>query len=297
MEGIKKDYLLIKYKGEDKLYVPVEQVHNLQKFIGSEEKRPKLNKLGGSEWQRTKAKVQKSIEDMSEELLELYAQRTMNQGFAFSPDDFMQQEFEDNFPYEETQDQLRAIMEIKKDMENPTPMDRLLCGDVGYGKTEVAMRAAFKAVRDSKQVAVLVPTTILAEQHFQSFSKRFEGFPVKVEVLSRFKSPKEEVEIKEDAAKGKVDILIGTHKLLSNTLKFKDLGLLIVDEEQRFGVKDKEKIKQIKAFVDVLTLSATPIPRTLQMFLAGLRDMSLIETPPKNRYSIQTFVVEKTMNF
>ena len=237
------------------------------------------------------------IEDMSEELLELYAQRTMNQGFAFSPDDFMQQEFEDNFPYEETQDQLRAIMEIKKDMENPTPMDRLLCGDVGYGKTEVAMRAAFKAVRDSKQVAVLVPTTILAEQHFQSFSKRFEGFPVKVEVLSRFKSPKEEVEIKEDAAKGKVDILIGTHKLLSNTLKFKDLGLLIVDEEQRFGVKDKEKIKQIKAFVDVLTLSATPIPRTLQMFLAGLRDMSLIETPPKNRYSIQTFVVEKTMNF
>ncbi len=293
VEGIKKDYLLIKYKGEDKLYVPVEQVHNLQKFIGSEEKRPKLNKLGGSEWQRTKAKVQKSIEDMSEELLELYAQRTMNQGFAFSPDDFMQQEFEDNFPYEETQDQLRAIMEIKKDMENPTPMDRLLCGDVGYGKTEVAMRAAFKAVRDSKQVAVLVPTTILAEQHFQSFSKRFEGFPVKVEVLSRFKSPKEEVEIKEDAAKGKVDILIGTHKLLSNTLKFKDLGLLIVDEEQRFGVKHKEKIKQIKASVDVLTLSATPIPRTLQMSLAGLRDMSLIETPPKNRYPIQTFVVEK----
>lgn len=293
VEGIKKDYLLIKYKGEDKLYVPVEQVHNLQKFIGSEEKRPKLNKLGGSEWQRTKAKVQKSIEDMSEELLELYAQRTMNQGFAFSPDDFMQQEFEDNFPYEETEDQLRAIIEIKKDMEKSTPMDRLLCGDVGYGKTEVAMRAAFKAVRDSKQVAVLVPTTILAEQHFQSFSKRFEGFPVKVEVLSRFKSPKEEMEIKDDAAKGKVDILIGTHKLLSNTLKFKDLGLLIVDEEQRFGVKHKEKIKQIKASVDVLTLSATPIPRTLQMSLAGLRDMSLIETPPKNRYPIQTFVVEK----
>ncbi len=293
VEGIKKDYLLIKYKGEDKLYVPVEQVHNLQKFIGSEEKRPKLNKLGGSEWQRTKARVQKSIEDMSEELLELYAKRTMSKGFAFSPDDFMQQEFEDNFQYEETEDQLRAIIEIKKDMENQTPMDRLLCGDVGYGKTEVAMRAAFKSVRDSKQVAVLVPTTILAEQHFQSFSKRFEGFPVTIEVLSRFKSAKEEKEIKDDAAKGKVDILIGTHKLLSSTLKFKDLGLLIVDEEQRFGVKHKEKIKQIKASVDVLTLSATPIPRTLQMSLAGLRDMSLIETPPKNRYPIQTFVVEK----
>lgn len=293
VEGIKKDYLLIKYKGEDKLYVPVEQVHNLQKFIGSEEKRPKLNKLGGSEWQRTKARVQQSIEDMSEDLLELYARRTMSQGFAFSPDDFMQQEFEEIFPYEETEDQLRAIVEIKKDMEKSTPMDRLLCGDVGYGKTEVAMRAAFKSVRDSKQVAVLVPTTILAEQHFQSFTKRFAGFPVKVEVLSRFRSAKEEKEIKEDAAKGKVDILIGTHKLLSSTLKFKDLGLLIVDEEQRFGVKHKEKIKQIKESIDVLTLSATPIPRTLQMSLAGLRDMSLIETPPKNRYPIQTFVVEK----
>jgi len=293
VEGIKKDYLLIKYKGDDKLYVPVEQVNNLQKFVGSEEKRPKLNKLGGSEWQRTKAKVQQSIEDMSEELLELYAKRSMSEGTAFSPDDFMQQEFEENFPYEETEDQLRAIMEIKKDMEQKMPMDRLLCGDVGYGKTEVAMRGAFKAVRDSKQVAVLVPTTILAEQHFHSFSKRFEGFPVRVEVLSRFKSAKEEKEIKEDAAKGKVDILIGTHKLLSSTLKFKDLGLLIVDEEQRFGVKHKEKIKQIKEGVDVLTLSATPIPRTLQMSLAGLRDMSLIETPPKNRYPIQTFVVEK----
>lgn len=294
VEGIKKDYLLIKYKGEDKLYVPVEQVHQLQKFVGSEEKRPKINKLGGSEWQRTKARVQQSIEDMSEELLELYAQRTMSQGFAFSPDDFMQEEFEENFPYEETEDQLKSIAAIKKDMEQTTPMDRLLCGDVGYGKTEVAMRAAFKAVRDSKQVAVLVPTTILAEQHFQTFAKRFADFPVSVEVLSRFRSAKEEKEIKEDAAKGKVDILIGTHKLLSKTLKFKDLGLLIVDEEQRFGVKHKEKIKQIRASVDVLTLSATPIPRTLQMSLAGLRDMSLIETPPKNRYPIQTFVVEKS---
>lgn len=294
VEGIKKDYLLIKYKGEDKLFVPVEQVHNLQKFIGSEEKRPKINKLGGSEWQRTKARVQQSIEDMSEELLELYAQRTMNPGFAFSPDDFMQQEFEENFPFEETEDQLKSIEAVKKDMEKPTPMDRLLCGDVGYGKTEVAMRAAFKAVRDSKQVAVLVPTTILAEQHFQTFTKRFADFPVNVEVLSRFKSAKEEKEIKENTAQGKIDILIGTHKLLSNTLKFKDLGLLVVDEEQRFGVKHKEKIKKIRADVDVLTLSATPIPRTLQMSLAGLRDMSLIETPPKNRYPIQTFVVEKS---
>ena len=293
VEGIKNDYLVIKYKGEDKLYVPVEQVNNLQKFIGSEEKRPALNKLGGSEWQRTKARVQKSIEDMSEELLELYAQRKMSQGHSFSGDDFMQRDFEDAFPYEETEDQLRAIREIKLDMESQIPMDRLLCGDVGYGKTEVAMRAAFKAVRDSKQVAVLVPTTILAEQHYQSFTKRFADFPVTIQVLSRFRSPKEEKVIKDDVKKGKVDILIGTHKLLSKSLHFRDLGLLIVDEEQRFGVKHKEKIKQIKAAVDVLTLSATPIPRTLQMSLAGLRDMSLIETPPKNRYPIQTFVVEK----
>ena len=293
VQGIKNDYLLIKYKGEDKLYVPVEQVHYLQKFIGSEEKRPKLNKLGGSDWQRTKARVQQSIEDMSEELLELYARRSMNPGYAFSADDSIQQEFEDNFPWEETPDQLTAIRDIKKDMEKNTPMDRLLCGDVGYGKTEVAMRAAFKAVRDSKQVALLVPTTILAEQHFHTFTQRFADFPVTIEVLSRFKSAAEEKTIKEKTAKGQVDILIGTHKLLSQTLKFKDLGLLIVDEEQRFGVRHKEKIKQLKENVDVLTLSATPIPRTLQMSLAGLRDMSLIETPPKNRYPIQTFVVEK----
>lgn len=293
VQGIKNDYLLIKYRGEDKLYVPVEQAHYLQKFIGSEEKRPKLNKLGGSDWQRTKARVQQSIEDMSEELLELYARRSMNPGYAFSADDSIQQEFEDNFPWEETPDQLTAIRDIKKDMEKNTPMDRLLCGDVGYGKTEVAMRAAFKAVRDSKQVALLVPTTILAEQHLHTFTQRFADFPVTIEVLSRFKSAAEEKTIKEKTAKGQVDILIGTHKLLSQTLKFKDLGLLIVDEEQRFGVRHKEKIKQLKENVDVLTLSATPIPRTLQMSLAGLRDMSLIETPPKNRYPIQTFVVEK----
>ena len=293
VEGIKNDYLVIKYRGDDKLFVPVEQVHNLQKFIGSEEKRPKLNKLGGSEWQRTKAKVQQSIEDMSEELLELYAARRMSQGVAFSADDFMQKDFEDAFPFEETNDQLRSIADIKMDMERSIPMDRLLCGDVGYGKTEVAMRAAFKAVRDSKQVAILVPTTILAEQHHQSFSKRFADFPVTIEVLSRFRSAKEEARIKEDLKTGKVDIVIGTHKLLAKTMAFKDLGLLVIDEEQRFGVKHKEKIKQMKEEVDVLTLSATPIPRTLQMSLAGLRDMSVIETPPKNRYPIQTFVVEK----
>lgn len=293
VQGVVSDYLHIRYRGEDKLYVPVEQVHYLQKFIGSEEKRPKLNKLGGTDWARTRARVQKSIEDMSEELLELYARRTMNPGHAFSADDSIQREFEDNFPWEETPDQLTAIEQIKKDMEKATPMDRLLCGDVGYGKTEVAMRAAFKAVRDSKQVALLVPTTILAEQHFHTFSQRFDDFPVNIQVLSRFKSAKEEREIKDQAAKGQLDILIGTHKLLSKNMEFKDLGLLIVDEEQRFGVRHKEKIKQLKENVDVLTLSATPIPRTLQMSLAGLRDMSLIETPPKNRYPIQTFVVEK----
>jgi transcription-repair coupling factor (superfamily II helicase) len=292
VEGNKKDYFALNYAGGDKLYVPTNQVDLIQKYIGSEETSPKLNRLGGSEWNRAKSRVKDSVKQMAEELVKLYASRQAVKGFAFSPDTPWQKEFEDLFPYEETPDQLTAIQEVRKDMEGCKPMDRLLCGDVGYGKTEVAMRAAFKAVMDSKQVAVLVPTTILAEQHFHTFSERFASFPVKVEVISRFKSQSEQKQILKKLKSGEVDVIIGTHRLLQKDIKFKDLGLLVVDEEQRFGVSHKEKIKQLKKNVDVLTLTATPIPRTLHMAMSGVRDMSIIETPPEDRFPIQTYVVE-----
>ncbi|MDD2221538.1 MAG: transcription-repair coupling factor, partial [Clostridia bacterium] len=287
-----RDYLLIQYAGTDKLYLPVDQLDLLQKYIGSEGKAPKLYKLGGSEWQRVKARVRASVRDMAKELLALYAAREAAEGYAFSPDTPWQREFEDRFIYEETPDQLRAIEEIKADMENSKPMDRLLCGDVGYGKTEVAMRAAFKAVSDGKQVALLAPTTVLAQQHFRTFSERFADYPVSIAVLGRFTSSREQKSIVEKMAKGEIDLLIGTHRILSKDVKFKDLGLLIVDEEQRFGVAHKEKIKTLKTNIDVLVLSATPIPRTLHMALAGMRDMSVIETPPAERRPVQTYVLE-----
>jgi len=290
--GGHRDYLKIEYAGEDRLFVPTDQVNLLQKYIGVEDHAPKLNKLGGSDWQKVKNRVKESIRDMAEGLLELYAQREITPGYAFSPDTVWQHEFEEAFYYEETPDQLRAIAEIKKDMESSKPMDRLLCGDVGYGKTEVAMRAAFKAVMDGKQVAVLVPTTILAQQHFLTFTERFAGFPVTIKVLSRFQSPKEQATVVAGVLDGKVDILIGTHRMLSSDVHFKNLGLLIIDEEQRFGVTHKEKIKEIRKNIDVLTLTATPIPRTLHMSLAGVRDMSIIETAPQGRFPIRTHVLE-----
>jgi transcription-repair coupling factor (superfamily II helicase) len=290
--GMHKDYLHIQYAGNDKLYVPVEQIDQVQKYIGSEEKAPKIYSLGGSEWSKVKNKVRTSVQDIAQDLIELYAKRQQAKGFAFSKDTPYQKEFEAMFPYEETPDQLRSIEEIKQDMEKEQPMDRLLCGDVGYGKTEVAIRAAFKATMDGKQVAVLVPTTILAQQHFETFRERFSGFPVQIHVLSRFRSRKEQKETLEGLANGTVDIVIGTHRLLSKDIKFRDLGLLIIDEEQRFGVKHKEKIKQLKHNIDVLTLSATPIPRTLHMAMMGVRDLSVIETPPENRFPVQTYVLE-----
>ncbi len=292
VENTYKDYVCIKYAGDDKLYIPTDQMHLIQKYIGLEGKAPKLSKLGSSEWSRIKSRVKASIKEMADELLKLYAARGAIEGHAFSPDTPWQKEFEDLFPYEETPDQLQAIAQVKADMEKPKPMDRLLCGDVGYGKTEVALRAAFKAVMDGKQVGVLVPTTILAQQHYTTFTDRFSPFPVRIEVISRFKSPKEQRQILQDLKQGRVDIIIGTHRLLQKDIKFKDLGLLIVDEEQRFGVAHKEKLKQMKKSVDVLTLTATPIPRTLHMSLSGVRDMSIIETPPEDRYPVQTYVVE-----
>lgn len=287
-----KDYLVIKYRGEDKLYVPTAQVGLLQKYSYQEGLTPKLSKLGGNEWSKVKSKVKGSVQDLAQELLNLYAVRHSLSGYAFSPDTPWQKEFEDAFPYEETADQLKCIEEVKQDMEKPRPMDRLLCGDVGYGKTEVAIRAACKAALEGKQTAVLVPTTILAQQHYNTFRERFEGFPVNVDVLSRFRSPKEQKQILQVLGQGKIDVIIGTHRLLSKDIKFKDLGLLVVDEEQRFGVVHKERLKKIRKTVDVLTLTATPIPRTLQMSLVGVRDMSVIETPPEDRYPVQTFVVE-----
>jgi len=287
-----RDYLLIQYSGADRLYVPTDQVDMIQKYVGAEDHAPKLNKLGGQEWNRVKSKARSAVQDMAKELLALYAYREAHLGHGFSPDTVWQQEFEDAFPYPETPDQLRAVDEIKQDMENPRVMDRLLCGDVGYGKTEVAMRAAFKAVMDGKQVGVLVPTTVLAEQHMRTFQDRFAGFPVKIGVLSRFKSAKAISQTLKGVGQGTVDIVIGTHRLLSADVKFHDLGLLIVDEEQRFGVAHKEKIKGLKQNIDVLAMSATPIPRTLHMSLVGVRDMSVIETPPEDRQPVQTYVME-----
>ncbi len=292
-DGVSRDYLFLKYRDEDKLYVPVEQMNRVQKYIAPDDTAPKLNKLGTQEWTKTKARVKKSIEDMTEKLLALYRTRENSCGIRFMPDTPWQREFEEDFQYEETEDQLRSIQEIKADMESDKVMDRLLLGDVGYGKTEVAIRAVFKAVMSGKQAAILAPTTILAHQHYNTLKTRLVNFQaVRVECLSRFKTPKETKKIVEDLATGKVDIIVGTHRILGKDVSFKDLGLLVVDEEQRFGVAHKEKIKQLKTNVDVLTLSATPIPRTLNMALSGIRDMSLLETPPLERYPVQTYVLE-----
>lgn len=290
--GIHKDYLHIVYAGGDRLSVPVEQFDLIQKYVGSEEKEPKVSKLGGADWNRVKSKVRSSVQDIADDLIKLYAERQATPGYGFGEDTPYQQEFEAMFPYDETTDQLRAIHEIKEDMKTPRPMDRLLCGDVGYGKTEVAIRAAFKAAIEGKQVAVLVPTTILAQQHYETFRERFSGYPFQIRVLSRFRSRKEQTETIKAVKAGTVDVIIGTHRLLSQDVVFKDLGLLIVDEEQRFGVSHKEKLKRLKTNVDVLTLTATPIPRTLHMSMLGVRDLSVIETPPENRFPVQTYVVE-----
>ncbi|WDL98991.1 transcription-repair coupling factor [Alicyclobacillus sp. ALC3] len=296
IDGRHKDYLHLQYAGNDTLYVPVEQIDQVQRFIGSEERAPKVNHLGGGEWTRVKQRVSKSVQDIADDLVKLYAARQATPGHPFPLDTPWQKDFEAMFPYEETPDQLRAIDEIKRDMELPRPMDRLLCGDVGYGKTEVAIRAAFKAVMDGKQVAVLVPTTVLAHQHFETFKERFAGYPATVEVLSRFRTRGEAQTVVKGLEDGSIDVVIGTHRLLQKSLKFKDLGLLIVDEEQRFGVTHKERLKQMRTNVDCLTLTATPIPRTLHMSMLGVRDLSVIETPPENRFPVQTYVVEFNEN-
>lgn len=293
VQGVKKDYLKVKYAGEDMLYIPVDQLGILQKYVGGDGAAPKLNRLAGNEWKATKARAKAAVDDMAEELIKVSAARMHEKGYAFSEDTVWQREFEDSFPYTETDDQLRCIEEIKKDMERDVPMDRLLCGDVGFGKTEVAARALFKCVADGKQAAVLVPTTLLANQHYYTMKDRFEKFPFKVEMISRFRSAAQQEEILKGLADGSVDLVIGTHRLLSEDVKFRDLGLLVIDEEQRFGVKHKERIKQMKENVDVLTLSATPIPRTLHMSLSGLKDMSTIEEPPEDRYPVQTYVMEQ----
>jgi transcription-repair coupling factor (superfamily II helicase) len=284
------EFVVLEYQGKDRLYVPVEKLDLLEKYSSSESAKPRLDKLGGTGWERVKTRVRKSMRDMTQELLQLYARRKAVEGHAFNVDSHWQAEFEDSFEYEETPDQAQAIDEVKKDLEAPFPMDRLLCGDVGYGKTEVAMRAAFKAVMDSKQVAVLVPTTVLAFQHFSTFKDRFAPFPVRVEMLSRFRSPKEQKTIVNGLVEGTVDIVVGTHRLLSKDVSFRDLGLMVVDEEQRFGVSHKERLKKLRRRVDCLTMTATPIPRTLNMSLSGIRDLSVIETPPKDRMAIQTHI-------
>ncbi|GEK34491.1 transcription-repair coupling factor [Kurthia sibirica] len=292
MNGHFKDYLNIRYRADDKLFVPVDQIDLIQKYVGSEDREPKLHKLGGVEWKRTKSKVSAAVQDIADDLIKLYAEREAAKGYAFSPDDADMRQFEEAFPYEETVDQLRTIEEVKIDMEKERPMDRLVCGDVGYGKTEIAIRAAYKAVLDGKQVAFLVPTTILAQQHFETLSNRFQDIGVNIGLLSRFRSKKQQTETLQQLQAGTVDIVIGTHRILSKDVVFKDLGLLIVDEEQRFGVTHKEKIKSLKTNVDVLTLTATPIPRTLHMSMVGVRDLSVIETPPANRFPVQTYVME-----
>ncbi len=291
--GVTKDYITIKYAGTDVLYVPVTQLDTVSKYIGpKDDDNVKLNKLGSQDWQRTRARVKKACKDMADELIALYAKRQLAKGYAFSHDNEWQKEFEERFEYRETDDQMRSIEEIKDDMQKNTPMDRLLCGDVGFGKTEVALRAAMKCILDSKQCAILVPTTVLAWQHYQTALRRFANFPAKIELLSRFRTPKQQKEILRQLARGEIDIVIGTHRLVQNDVKFKDLGLLIIDEEQRFGVAHKEHIKEIHPEVDILTLSATPIPRTLNMAMSGIRDMSVIEEPPSDRFPVQTYVIE-----
>ncbi|MFA0815287.1 MAG: transcription-repair coupling factor [Anaerofustis sp.] len=292
LEGVSKDYMKITYAKEDVLYVPAEQMDLIQKYIGASDTPPKLNRLGSADWTATKSKVSHSVKELAAEYIKMYAMRQTEEGYAFSPDTAWQKEFEEKFEYEPTEDQLRCTEEIKADMERPIPMDRLLCGDVGFGKTEVAQRAAFKAVMDSKQVAVLVPTTILALQHYNNFVQRFKGYPIKIEMMSRLRSAQQMHKTAENLRTGRTDIVVGTHRILSKDMKFKDLGLLIVDEEQRFGVAHKDKLKLMRSNVDTLTLSATPIPRTLHMSLSGIRDMSTIEVPPVNRVEVQTYVME-----
>lgn len=291
-DNVTREYIVLQYAGSDRLLLPLDKLDLLYRFSVSDEKEPRLSRLGGSEWENTKQRVAESIQEMAQELLLRYARRQAQEGYAFSPDTPWQSQFEESFPYQETVDQMQAIKDVKRDMEKTRPMDRLICGDVGYGKTEVAMRAAFKAVMDGKQVAILVPTTVLAEQHYQSFRERFSPYPTVIEALSRFRSPAEQRRISSELKKGMVDIVIGTHRLLSKDIEFKDLGLLIIDEEHRFGVVQKEKIRAYKELVDVMSLSATPIPRSLHMSLTGLRDMTIIETPPPERYPISTYVLE-----
>ena len=294
VDGAEKDYIKIAYAGSDCLYVPATSLDLVSKFIGGgeEQEKTKLNKLGGTDWQKARSKAKASAKDLAKGLVQLYAERQRRPGHAFSPDSPWQLEFEESFEYEETDDQLRCIEEIKKDMERPVPMDRLLCGDVGYGKTEVALRAVMKCIMDGKQSAILVPTTVLAQQHFQTAIHRFRGYPVKIAVLSRFQNSKQSAQILQELKTGRIDLLIGTHRLLQKSIEFKDLGLLIIDEEQRFGVTHKEKLKEMSKQVDVLTLSATPIPRTLNMALTGIRDMSTLEEPPRERQPVQTYVLE-----
>jgi transcription-repair coupling factor (superfamily II helicase) len=284
------DFLYLEYLGGDKLYLPVDRLHLVQKYMGVEDAVPPLDRLGGKAWERTKKKVRKAVEKIARELVELYAARRVLPGHQYSPPDPALREFEATFEFEETPDQLNAIQDVWEDMTSDRPMDRLICGDVGYGKTEVALRAAFKAAMDGRQVGFLVPTTVLAEQHYETFRKRFQPYPLNIRVLSRFKGPKEQKQILADLAAGKVDIIIGTHRLLQKDVHFKELGLLIVDEEQRFGVSHKEKLKQFRQTIDVLTLSATPIPRTLQMAMTGIREMSIINTPPADRMAIRTYL-------
>ena len=293
VKGNHSDYLLILYAGDDKLYVPTDQVDLIQKYVALEDKTPRLHKLDNDRWQKAKARAKESVQEMAEELLDLYAKREMKEGYAFSEDSDWQKEFEAAFPHEETPDQFKAIEAVKEDMESKQPMDRLICGDVGYGKTEVAIRAMFKAIIDGKQVAFLVPTTILAQQHFNNLVERFIDYPINVGMLSRFRTSKEQKEVIAGLEEGRIDLVIGTHRLLSKDIDFKDLGLVVVDEEQRFGVAQKEGLKELKENVDVLTLTATPIPRTLHMSLVGIRDISLIETAPENRYPIRTYVGEE----
>ena len=296
IDNEEKDYLTIEYAKGDKLHIPAEQINMLCRYRGSGGIMPSLSKMGGNDWNTTKAKVKKSVEEVAQDLINLYALRKISEGYAFEPDTVWQYEMEESFPYTETKDQLKAINDTKEDMEQPKPMDRLICGDVGFGKTEVAIRAIFKAVMSSKQAAVVVPTTILAMQHYQTITERFKPYPIKIELLSRFKTAKEQKEIIKKLILGEVDVVIGTHRLLQNDVQFKDLGLLVIDEEHKFGVKDKEKLKKLKKNIDILTMSATPIPRTLYMSLSGIKDMSIINTPPTNRLPVKTFVTEYKEN-
>ena len=293
VKGYHKDYLYVAYAGDDTLYIPVEQFKMIRKYASSDGKVPMIHALGSSKWAKAKQRAKNKIDDIADQLIELYAARMSSPGFSFSKDNELQIDFENQFGYELTKDQQRSVDEIKMDMEKPQPMDRLLCGDVGFGKTEVALRGAFKAILDHKQVAFLCPTTILSMQHFKTATERFKNFPVEIALLNRFTSPKEKKRILKEVKEGKIDLLIGTHRILSKDVQFSDLGLLVIDEEQRFGVKQKEKIKEYRETIDVLSLSATPIPRTLQMSLMGIRGLSKIDTPPKNRLPVQTYVVEK----